>query len=163
MFRRLLIWEDCYYEPVLCSAETSSSRSCVLAGDNAQLLVSKMMMDNHVNIVGEGYGYLNYCLLYFSANKYSQPYSSYFSNNFSQVSWESCFYWKLSMDAIWQLFYRNSSTWGIMLYSLYVKFSSLHKSRGNQVKCIVYMVMNGSPNICMRKTDNLRSSILARD
>ncbi|KAI3461248.1 hypothetical protein Pfo_017911 [Paulownia fortunei] len=75
---KLLIWEECYYGPASClglpgisgngnseitfqdnnassvSADTLNLRSGVRAGDKVHLLVNKMMMDNHVNIVGEG-------------------------------------------------------------------------------------------------------------
>ncbi|KAK4409124.1 Transcription factor LHW [Sesamum angolense] len=72
---KLLIWEECYYEPASCSglsvnqnqetafhdydaswvsAETRRLQSYAQAGDRVHLLVNKMMMDNHVNIVGEG-------------------------------------------------------------------------------------------------------------
>ncbi|KAI3450769.1 hypothetical protein Pfo_007434 [Paulownia fortunei] len=75
---KLLIWEECYYEPASysglpglsgnenpetsfhdynaswVSAETHNLQSNVQAGDKVHLLVNKMMMDNHVNIVGEG-------------------------------------------------------------------------------------------------------------
>ncbi|XP_011088969.1 transcription factor LHW isoform X1 [Sesamum indicum] len=72
---KLLIWEECYYEPASCSglsvnqnqetafhdygaswisAETHSLQSYAQAGDRVHSLVNKMMMDNHVNIVGEG-------------------------------------------------------------------------------------------------------------
>ncbi|KAM7502354.1 hypothetical protein LguiB_001258 [Lonicera macranthoides] len=73
----LLIWEECYYEPVYAglpqisgienpelaldeweacwvSAEARTSRLGVQAGNNVHSLVNKMMMDNHVNIVGKG-------------------------------------------------------------------------------------------------------------
>ncbi|KAL8501066.1 hypothetical protein ACS0TY_020585 [Phlomoides rotata] len=72
---KLLIWEDCYYEPASCSglagnenqnagfqdfnaswlsAEASNLQPNFQAGGKVHLLVNKMMMDNHVNIVGEG-------------------------------------------------------------------------------------------------------------
>ncbi|KAK4492291.1 hypothetical protein RD792_003094, partial [Penstemon davidsonii] len=60
---KLLIWEDSYSEPASCSetafqdynatwisTETRNSQT----GDKVHLLVNKMMMDNQVNIVGEG-------------------------------------------------------------------------------------------------------------
>lgn len=77
-----MIWEECYYGPVTCSELPTTSRIKkpdvafddweaswvssvalnsqlgVKAGERVQLLVKKMMMDNHVNVVGEGYGYL---------------------------------------------------------------------------------------------------------
>ncbi|KAH6793675.1 transcription factor-like protein [Perilla frutescens var. hirtella] len=68
---KLLIWEECYYEPASCSgipgkenphaafhkydaSWISAGASNPQAGDKVHLLVNKMMMDNHVNIVGEG-------------------------------------------------------------------------------------------------------------
>uniref|UniRef100_A0A5B6YGT4 Putative transcription factor LHW-like isoform X1 n=1 Tax=Davidia involucrata TaxID=16924 RepID=A0A5B6YGT4_DAVIN len=75
---KLLIWEECYYEPIPCSAlprisgiespelafdeweacwvsaEAQTSQLGVQAEDNVRLLVNKMMMSNQVNIVGEG-------------------------------------------------------------------------------------------------------------
>lgn len=85
-FGRLLIWEECYYEPVYAglpqisgienpelaldeweacwvSAEARTSRLGVQAGNNVHSLVNKMMMDNHVNIVGEGYDSLDFCCI----------------------------------------------------------------------------------------------------
>ncbi|KAG8371120.1 hypothetical protein BUALT_Bualt13G0053700 [Buddleja alternifolia] len=44
--RGLLIWEECYYGPPSCLD--------VQGGDMVHLLVDKMMIDSHVNIVGEG-------------------------------------------------------------------------------------------------------------
>lgn len=43
-------WEACFV-----SAEARTSLLGVQAGDRVQLLVNKMMMDNYVNLVGEGY------------------------------------------------------------------------------------------------------------
>ncbi|XP_057807603.1 transcription factor LHW-like [Salvia miltiorrhiza] len=63
---KLLIWEECYYEAATCpglpgkeNADASlhdynSSWISAEAGDKVHLLVNKMMMDSHVNIVGEG-------------------------------------------------------------------------------------------------------------
>ncbi|KAL7154152.1 hypothetical protein ABFS83_04G216200 [Erythranthe nasuta] len=63
---KLLIWEECYYEPATCSGLPGISGSENLegsfrdygaswaGGDKVHLLVNKMMMDNQVNIVGEG-------------------------------------------------------------------------------------------------------------
>lgn len=64
---KLLIWEECYYEPASCSGlpgkenpdDFNASWISVEAsnpqrGDKVHLLVNKMMMDSHVNIVGEG-------------------------------------------------------------------------------------------------------------
>ncbi|KAL0436249.1 UNVERIFIED_CONTAM: Transcription factor LHW [Sesamum radiatum] len=72
---KLLIWEECYYEPASCSglsvnqnqetafhdhdapwvsAESRSLQSYAQAEDRVHSLVNRMMMDNHVNIVGEG-------------------------------------------------------------------------------------------------------------
>lgn len=76
---RLLIWEECYCGPITYSglpqmsgiqnpvhthdergawfgsAEAHTLLREVQSGDRVQLLVNKMMMDNHVNLVGEGY------------------------------------------------------------------------------------------------------------
>ncbi|KAL6506495.1 hypothetical protein OROGR_024676 [Orobanche gracilis] len=69
---KLLIWEDCYYETASCSglsgylnsfhdynatrvsAEARDLRPDVRPMDMVHLLVNKMMMDNQVNILGEG-------------------------------------------------------------------------------------------------------------
>ncbi|KAL3828618.1 hypothetical protein ACJIZ3_017420 [Penstemon smallii] len=68
---KLLIWEECYYETASCSGlnpetsfqdynaswistETRNLVSSVQTGEKVHFLVNKMMMDNHVNIVGEG-------------------------------------------------------------------------------------------------------------
>ncbi|KAG9129001.1 hypothetical protein Leryth_014764 [Lithospermum erythrorhizon] len=74
---KLLIWEECYYEPVSysnvpripgvvnpdmgfdnwdawVSAEAGTSHLQVSTGNKTHLLVNKMMMENHVNIMGEG-------------------------------------------------------------------------------------------------------------
>ncbi|KAG8387426.1 hypothetical protein BUALT_Bualt02G0020200 [Buddleja alternifolia] len=62
---KLLIWEECYYESGSCSQGLGFSgneipviygnlQSGAQTGDKVHLLVNKMMMDNHVNIVGEG-------------------------------------------------------------------------------------------------------------
>lgn len=77
---RLLIWEECYYGPItysgvppmpgseklnltvqdlqagLVSLEAYNSLG-FQGGDRVQLLVNKMMLDNHVNVVGEGYDF----------------------------------------------------------------------------------------------------------
>lgn len=74
LFGRLLIWEECYYEPVMYAGLSGNSgvgipemgfedwilpEACnphigVRAGNGLHLLVNKMMMDNHVNVLGEG-------------------------------------------------------------------------------------------------------------
>lgn len=71
-----MIWEECYYEPVIYntglprnsgieefenwnSAEACNSQLGVGAGNELHLLVDKMMMENQVNVLGEGYDYLN--------------------------------------------------------------------------------------------------------
>ncbi|KAI5667005.1 hypothetical protein M9H77_16858 [Catharanthus roseus] len=66
---KLLIWEECYYEPVpyptlpgisgpenpdWSSAEANNSQIGVQAGNRVHFLVTKMMMDNQVNVLGEG-------------------------------------------------------------------------------------------------------------
>ncbi|KAH6814754.1 transcription factor-like protein [Perilla frutescens var. frutescens] len=75
---KLLIWEECYYEPASCygrpgisrtgfseiphqdysassvSTGTLNSRPGGPEGNKVHLLVNKMMVDNHVNVVGEG-------------------------------------------------------------------------------------------------------------
>ncbi|CAI9768599.1 unnamed protein product [Fraxinus pennsylvanica] len=68
---KLLIWEECFYDPVSQSRLLGISRiedlgigfdgynDCVFtagvqAGDKLHFLINKMMMDNHVNVVGEG-------------------------------------------------------------------------------------------------------------
>ncbi|CAA0810725.1 Transcription factor LHW [Striga hermonthica] len=72
---KLLIWEDFYYETASCSrlagnlnpentfrdfgtswvsTESCGLQSSVQAADKVHFLVNKMMMDNQVNIVGEG-------------------------------------------------------------------------------------------------------------
>lgn len=68
---KLLIWEECYYEPVIYntslsrnsgiegfenwnSAEACNSQLGVGAGNELHLLVNKMMMENQVNVLGEG-------------------------------------------------------------------------------------------------------------
>ncbi|KAJ4823909.1 hypothetical protein Tsubulata_047818 [Turnera subulata] len=74
---KLLIWEECYYEPRPCSAPPSSSSSSrnenvqlpygefwasdihdsqlgIQASDRLHLLINKMMTNNQVNVVGEG-------------------------------------------------------------------------------------------------------------
>lgn len=70
-----MIWEEYYYEPISCSrlpgienpeicledydaswasAETRNLQPGVQAGNKVHMLVNKMMMDNYVNVVGEG-------------------------------------------------------------------------------------------------------------
>ncbi|XP_059659658.1 transcription factor LHW-like isoform X2 [Cornus florida] len=75
---KLLIWEECYYEPspssalphisgihnpeigfedweaCWISAEARTSKPGVQAEDKVNLLINKMMMDNLINVVGEG-------------------------------------------------------------------------------------------------------------
>ncbi|KAL1557573.1 transcription factor LHW [Salvia divinorum] len=64
---KLLIWEESYYEAATCSGhpgkddadaaalgDYNASWISAEAGDRVHLLVNKMMMDSHVNIVGEG-------------------------------------------------------------------------------------------------------------
>ncbi|KAL3626955.1 hypothetical protein CASFOL_029168 [Castilleja foliolosa] len=55
---KLLIWEDCFYETASCSGLSgswvSSETRKLQSADEVHLLVNKMMMDNQVNIVGEG-------------------------------------------------------------------------------------------------------------
>lgn len=63
-FVRLLIWEECYYEPAsgygspgvskIPYKDYNSSSVCISEGNKVHLLVNKMMVDNHVNVVGEG-------------------------------------------------------------------------------------------------------------
>ncbi|KAG6629589.1 hypothetical protein CIPAW_14G094300 [Carya illinoinensis] len=69
----LLIWEECYYEPSSCSAphisgsvtfgewegswdspQSRSSQHQVQAGDKVHSLINVMMINNQVNVVGEG-------------------------------------------------------------------------------------------------------------
>lgn len=72
---KLLIWEEYYYEPLSCSrlpgtenpeicledydaswasAETRNLQPGAQAGNKVHMLVNRMMMDNYVNVVGEG-------------------------------------------------------------------------------------------------------------
>ncbi|KAL5763669.1 hypothetical protein ACOSP7_016022 [Xanthoceras sorbifolium] len=64
---KLLIWEECYYQPTPCSeipfgewegrwgcSEISSSQNGIQAGDRVQFLINQMMINNQVNLVGEG-------------------------------------------------------------------------------------------------------------
>ncbi|KAL3530316.1 hypothetical protein ACH5RR_009638 [Cinchona calisaya] len=71
---KLLIWEECYYERVMygglpgnygvqnselgfedwISAEAWDPQLGIRAGNGLHLLVNKMMMDNHVTVLGEG-------------------------------------------------------------------------------------------------------------
>jgi hypothetical protein len=71
-----LIWEDCHYEPTPCfapcisgsetfgewegswdSPEVRSSQLRSQAGDRVRSLINYMMMNNQVNVVGEGYDF----------------------------------------------------------------------------------------------------------
>ncbi|KAI4334179.1 hypothetical protein L6164_018899 [Bauhinia variegata] len=76
--RKLLIWEECYYEPSPCpfppriagigtsnlpfedgegcwfSSDSRSSQLGIQGGDRVSSLIEKMMMNNSVNIAGEG-------------------------------------------------------------------------------------------------------------
>lgn len=88
---RLLIWEECHYEPsksslpthisgagsteipfgewerLWISSETCSSRLGRQVGDRVATLISKMIINNQFNIVGEGYEFLpspNYSALF---------------------------------------------------------------------------------------------------
>ncbi|MFS8007713.1 putative transcription factor bHLH family [Helianthus anomalus] len=47
---KLLIWEECYYEPVIFS----NGGHGVQATNKIDLLVTKMMKDNYINLLGEG-------------------------------------------------------------------------------------------------------------
>lgn len=47
---KLLIWEECYYEPVIYS----HGEHGVQATNKVDLLVTKMMKDNYINLLGEG-------------------------------------------------------------------------------------------------------------
>lgn len=47
---KLLIWEECYYEPIIYSKGGHG----VQASNKVHLLVTKMMKDNYINLVGEG-------------------------------------------------------------------------------------------------------------
>ncbi|XP_051134219.1 transcription factor LHW-like [Andrographis paniculata] len=55
---KLLIWEECYYETASCSGlNPINTLQCSSSGrsqDKVHLLVDKMMVDNHFNVVGEG-------------------------------------------------------------------------------------------------------------
>ncbi|TXG73530.1 hypothetical protein EZV62_002109 [Acer yangbiense] len=64
---KLLIWEECYYQPTPLSelpfgewegrwgsSEVSSSQHGFHAGDRVQFLINQMMINNQVNLVGEG-------------------------------------------------------------------------------------------------------------
>lgn len=84
---RLLIWEECYYGPITysslphisgienpdvfdeweacwVSSEARNSLLGVQAGERVRPLVNKMMMNNHVNVVGEGYDFIFYLIVY---------------------------------------------------------------------------------------------------
>lgn len=68
---RLLIWEECYYEPVLCSVSSQDSgigtslrewegyliapHHDVQARERVKLLINQMIVKNQISIVGEGY------------------------------------------------------------------------------------------------------------
>nr|XP_043634861.1 transcription factor LHW isoform X2 [Erigeron canadensis] len=47
---KLLIWEECYYEPIIYS----NSGHGMQATNKVHLLVTKMMKDNYINLLGEG-------------------------------------------------------------------------------------------------------------
>ncbi|XP_071706436.1 transcription factor LHW isoform X2 [Rutidosis leptorrhynchoides] len=47
---KLLIWEECYYEPVIYF----NGEHGVQATNKVHLLVTKMMKDNYINLLGEG-------------------------------------------------------------------------------------------------------------
>ncbi|KAK9062671.1 hypothetical protein SSX86_019860 [Deinandra increscens subsp. villosa] len=47
---KLLIWEECYYEPVIYS----NGGHGVQSTNKIHLLVTKMMKDNYINLIGEG-------------------------------------------------------------------------------------------------------------
>ncbi|KAL2506956.1 Transcription factor LHW [Forsythia ovata] len=72
---KILIWEECYYEPASCSGlpgienpgicledysaswasvETRNLQPGAQAGNKVHMLVNRMMMNNYVNVVGEG-------------------------------------------------------------------------------------------------------------
>lgn len=53
-------WEACFV-----SAEARTSLLGVQAVGRVQLLVNKMMMDNYVNLVGEGYDFSSCCFCCF--------------------------------------------------------------------------------------------------
>lgn len=47
---KLLIWEECYYEPIIYS----TGEHGIQATNKIHLLVTKMMKDNYINLLGEG-------------------------------------------------------------------------------------------------------------
>ncbi|KAJ9542917.1 hypothetical protein OSB04_029423 [Centaurea solstitialis] len=49
---KLLIWEECYYEPVIYA--NANSGHGVEARNKVHTLVNKMMKDNYINLLGEG-------------------------------------------------------------------------------------------------------------
>lgn len=58
---RLLIWEECYYEPLPCpfppnidGTGTSNLSFGGVEGDRVGSLINRMMANNSVNIAGEG-------------------------------------------------------------------------------------------------------------
>lgn len=58
---RLLIWEECYYEPLACpfppridGIGTSNLSFGGGEGDRVCSLINRMMVNNSVNVVGEG-------------------------------------------------------------------------------------------------------------
>ncbi|XP_031387338.1 transcription factor LHW-like [Punica granatum] len=53
---RLLIWEECYYEPLTSSVppEDRSRQSITQAEDKLQLLINRMMTNNQICLFGEG-------------------------------------------------------------------------------------------------------------
>ena len=80
-FNRLLIWEECYHgtlsSPGAPHIPTTGNHGINLqksegyqnaaqvgeqVGDRVRLLMEKMMMSNHVNMVGQGYGLSNIIL-----------------------------------------------------------------------------------------------------
>jgi hypothetical protein len=90
---RLLIWEECHYEPTSCSVPPStsgtenlalpfgeweghfgpdvhSSQLGIQAGGRLCSLINKMMVNNQVNIVGEGYVFLPFHVPYILVSHY---------------------------------------------------------------------------------------------
>ena len=94
-------------------------------GDRVQLLVNKMMLDNHVNIVGEGYDfkYLLYVLDLFPSvpafflKDEKLKRCCFFYNFLLQTRWAGCIHRKLSLDSFPELYKRIPSTRGITLYN----------------------------------------------
>ena len=89
MLGRLLIWEECHCESIPSSGllisrtdnsevrfegwegcwmspESRISQVDAQAAQSIHILVNKMMMNNHVNIVGEGYEYMHMSFFSFS-------------------------------------------------------------------------------------------------